>query len=458
MSKACRSILVYFTGLLLFLLAFGAVRAQDIEVTVRPDSDRSLVHIQWRERPMRDERSPLTFLSSYAGIGLPNERIVNVRRDRDWWSYDVDLTPPKARTAGAHISWLTTEGGILMLGDLLPQPTSGRSVHIMLNRGDDLEYEVMAFANAANAVLILGKNWKQEQIVTGTAMLGTQLLGQWQFGDADFGSLAAEIFGHQAGTFGSLPAGKHYQIALAKLPAVANGVWEGDTRGTNVTIVSSDMPFKSQSLQRLHEQLRHEMFHLWIPEGVNLTGNYDWFYEGFALYQSLKLGVAVNRLRFDDYLDSLSQAYAIDQRLWGKLSLTDSSKTRWSGDNNSIIYARGMLVAFLCDLAMLKASKGKRSTDDIVREVYQKHSGKAAPQDGTAAVMAIMKQRPELAPIVDHYVTGKEKLDWTPFLNAAGLDSSGRVLTVTAKPNGRQKKLLDKLGYNNWRKLSTTRK
>ena len=42
-----------------------------------------------------------------------------------------------------------------------------------------------------------------------------------------------------------------------------------------------------------------------IPNDVNLSGNYDWFYEGFALYQSLKLAVGLNRIRFEDFLDTL---------------------------------------------------------------------------------------------------------------------------------------------------------
>ncbi len=285
--------------------------------------------------------------------------------------------------------------------------------------------------------------------------------GEWTFSNTDAVLATKEVYNEYWKLFGSFPQDK-IQIGLVRSSdSPSSGQWEADTRGTNITIVSSDMPFKSQSLQRLHEQLRHEMFHLWIPEGVNLRGNYDWFYEGFALYQSLKLGVAVNRLRFEDYLDSLNQAYAIDRRLGGRMSLIDASKNRWSGDNNSVVYARGMLVAFLSDLAMLEASNGKRSTDDIVREVYQKHSGTAAKQDGNASVIAIMKQRPELVPIVDRYVTGSEKLDWTPFLAAAGLEATGpnkTALTTVAKPNSRQKKLLDKLGYNNWRKLSSTRK
>ena len=64
-----------------------------------------------------------------------------------------------------------------------------------------------------------------------------------------------------------------------------------------------------------------------------------------------------------------------------------------------------------------------------------------------------------LVPIVDKYVSGANPLDWTALISAAGLQaetgSGATALTVVPKPNGGQKRLLDKLGYNNWRKLSS---
>jgi len=50
-----------------------------------------------------------------------------------------------------------------------------------------------------------------------------------------------------------------------------------------------------------------------------------------------------------------------------RMSLIEASKNRWGGANTQV-YARGMLVAFLCDLALLETSKGKISTDDLVRD------------------------------------------------------------------------------------------
>ncbi|MGQ0543343.1 MAG: hypothetical protein ACT4O9_16095, partial [Blastocatellia bacterium] len=230
------------------------------------------------------------------------------------------------------------------------------------------------------------------------------------------------------------------------------GNWEAETRGSNVTIISSDMPFKSQSLQRLHEQLRHELFHLWIPNGVNLSGNYDWFYEGFALYTSLKIGVLTGRIRFEDFLDTLLRAHTIDNFQTSRTSLIDLSGSRLSGANTTV-YARGMLVAFLCDIEILKRSRGKLDVWTTVSTIYEKHRLPAQSTDGNEAVIALIG----LPDITNRYVKGAEKIDWRTNLKDAGIESdenAGRTeLKVTAKPNGRQKDLLEKLGYNAWRKL-----
>jgi len=257
--------------------------------------------------------------------------------------------------------------------------------------------------------------------------------------------------------------GERRQVILSNFPAASSpGRWQAETRGNNVTIISSDMPFKSQSVQRLHEQLRHELFHLWIPNGVNLTGNYDWYYEGFALYESLKMAVGLNRIRFEDFLDTLSRAHTIDSaQTAGRTSLIQLSSNRFSGANTQV-YARGMLVAFLCDLALLEQSRGKRSIEDVLRELFAKHRKPATPVDGNSAVLALLKSNPNVVSIVEKYVEGPDKLEWASELNAAGVeDIDGGPLTnlrVKEKLSGRQKALLDKLGYNNWRKLSPTSK
>jgi predicted metalloprotease with PDZ domain len=115
-----------------------------------------------------------------------------------------------------------------------------------------------------------------------------------------------------------------------------------------------------------------------------------------------------------------------------------------------------MLVAFLIDIALLDKSKGKNSLADVLRGLYQKHYLAAPRTDGNTAILNILESRGELKSIVERYIKGTQDIAWQTDLESAGIESAtenfSTKLNVKAKPSGRQKDLLDKLGYNNWRK------
>lgn len=500
MSKILRTISLIFAASVLILQFFTFAGAQDIEVLIKiaaPSPTAVEVEGKFLASTPRKNSRNLSFLNEYGSATGLAERISNVElsdrnghlvrykrfiageyvADADFaiWKYSVDLTPPKQQSAAAHVSWIKGDVGLLMLDDLLPQG-NGEKISAAVEFSVPNGWSTSAgepstsftpslpsggtrylFEDIEKAAIAVARYLREKQLPFNNLFIRLAISDKWQFNDDEASDLATEIYINYAKIFGSSP-NKFIRIAIMKFPVdVALGNWEADTRENTITIVSSDMPFKSQSLQRLHEQLRHEMFHLWFPNGVNLGGNYDWFYEGFALYQSLKLGVAANRIRFDDYLDTLSQAYNIDSIQSQRVSLTDASKNRWRGANTQV-YARGMLVAFLCDLALLEKSKGKLSTDDLVRDIYQRYHLAATRTDGNTAVIDTMRLHPELRPIVERYINGVDKIDWSDALATAGIDAvkenSLTTLKVAPRPKGRQKDLLDKLGYNNWRKLT----
>ena len=72
--------------------------------------------------------------------------------------------------------------------------------------------------------------------------------------------------------------------------------------------------------------------------------------------------------------------------------------------------------------------------------------------------MDVLEAHGELSPVIAKYINGTENIAWQTDLEAAGIESAtenfATKLKVKAKLNGRQKDLLDKLGYNNWRKNS----
>ena len=382
------------------------------------------------------------------------------------WNYEVMAAAPANSRSSAHVSWLTDTTGILMLDDIMPQSlSSGAKVKIEIPDGWSIATSektvgpnTFETSNVEKAVFVVGKELRQIRINAGNSELNVVRSGEWFFGDGELEAIARSIFEEYQKVFGSGPA-KNLQIAVLPFPQkdIQKGTWEAETRGNNVTVVSADMPFKSQSPQRLHEQLRHEIFHFWLPNGINLTGNYDWFYEGFALYQSLKTGVALNKIRFEDFLDTLSRAHNIDSAQSTRLSLIAASQNRWNGGDTHV-YARGMATAFLIDLALLQNSKGRNSVSDIFQKLYTSHRPGSPASDANTAIFKILQTEPALAEIIELYIKGPQKIEWQIRLAGAGIENepgnSRTNLRVMTKLNGRQKALLGKLGYNNWRKLT----
>ncbi|MEP7038561.1 MAG: hypothetical protein ABI891_09460 [Acidobacteriota bacterium] len=383
-----------------------------------------------------------------------------------FWNYQINVDSPSNEKASAHVSWLKNEEGILMLGDLLPQfnsdiqPIAAKIKFELpkdwkiLSSENLISENTYSTANIEKAVFLIGKNWRE--VKTANNALDLAISGEWKFSDAEASKMAADVFEEYRKLFGEIP-NKKIQIALGHFPKeIKFGRWEADTRGASSIIFSSDMPFKTLSLQQFHEQLRHELFHLWIPNNLALTGNYDWFYEGFTVYKALKTGVQTNQIRFEDFLDTLSQAYKIDDFQTPASSLLESSKNRWNGANSSV-YSRGMLVAFLCDVALLRQSNGKRSIDDIFRQIYTKYRLPNESQDGNTAILNVFENYAELQTVVEKYIKGTEKINWRMDLESVGIELSGNdfntKLNIKAKLNKRQKDLLNKLGYNNWRKI-----
>ena len=162
----------------------------------------------------------------------------------------------------------------------------------------------------------------------------------------------------------------------------------------------------------------------------------------------------MNQIRFEDFLDTLAQAFQTDNFQTQKISLIEASKNRWN-DANPNIYARGMLVAFLCDVVLLRESKSEVA--DIFRQLYKLHRLPNKAQDGNMAVLNILGSYLKLQLIIEKYIKGVEKLDWQTDLESLGIEVSETdfavKLKVKAKLDRRQKDLLDRLGYNNWRKI-----
>lgn len=378
--------------------------------------------------------------------------------------YVVNLAPIRTNGGMAHVSWASGGTAVMRPYDLLPRVPADRLVRLRIEvpdgwnisttetRAADGSYLVK---NVSRAVFAAGNDLRASvRQVAGTA-ISVERTGTWLFDEADPITFAAEIASGYSALFGGMP-GDAIKVLLIRKEGPP-GQWEADTTGRTVTIVSTDMAFKAGSVQRLHEQLRHELFHLWLPYSIELAGDHAWFYEGTALYVSLRSGVLTGRLRFDDLLDTLTRAYSIGKAGsgGGSMSLIELSKNRWAGSDTQV-YARGMIAAFMIDLAMLKASKGRSGIESVLKRLFVDRASLSG-KDALSVISGALKAGPTAA-VWQAFIAGGEPVEIDPFLSSTGLEmrteGSKRTLAVKPRLTASEKVILDKLGYNAWRKLT----
>ncbi|MBC7796700.1 MAG: hypothetical protein H7Z37_07505 [Pyrinomonadaceae bacterium] len=484
---------LFFTGLIIICLAESNVLARAIEMRIEISS-KTAAQIAVTGKLVKSsdetsyERKNWTFLDSYADAKNLSERITDLEffdeKGRKVsskklgngeyqtvgfaasWRFKVDLSVPQNVLTTAHVSWLTQNHGLLMMLDLMPQLTAnaGDTVSAKVELVMPKDWRVASSENrtvanefiltdAERGVFLVGNDLQERIGKLADSEFKVAMLGKWSFSVDDAVGMANTILEEHRRTFGEM-ATNRVQLLLLPFPQnVATERWRAETRGNTVTLLSNSSPFKSRALSQLHEQLRHEIYHLWIPNALALNGDYDWFYEGFTIYQALRTGIKLKYIRFDDYLDTMSRSFDLVryETQNASLSLIDASKTRWQG-NAGLVYAKGMTVAFLCDLAMLRESNGKRSLSDVFRELYKRHKKPNNIQDGNRAILAILNERNELRPLVTKFIENANVIEWSDEIKISGFqDVSPRTyktkLAIIEKPNGKQRNLLAKLGY-----------
>jgi predicted metalloprotease with PDZ domain len=479
---------------LLFVFA-KSVNSQDIIASLRVSGNTIVVEGKIVSEASGIRSKSWSFLEKYAdsdslggrvselklydqrGLSIDTKRIVpgefEATEQATSFSYKITAEIPGKQSSTAHVSWLDKNHGLLMFSDIFPQwqkldksSLTGKFSFILPIGWRTVTNEIKEFENTFNvkdvskAIFLLGNDIREKRAWVGKNELNLAILGEWKFDDNKVIQFASEILQEHRRIFGefSEPKSQIFLLPFPKPEAAEN--WRAETRGSTATIISGILPFPLSAEQRLHEQLRHELFHLWIPNKLALRGNYDWFYEGFTIYQALRTGIQLNQIRFEDYLQTLSLAYRSANNLDnGKLSLIEASNNRWLGSNRAI-YTKGFIVAFLCDLAIIKESKGKRSLTDVFRQLWKKHKIPNMTEDGNSAILKIFEDFPEVRELLQNYVLAKTKLEFQNELEFFGLEyqKSEHKLAVLENLSGKQKDYLDKLGYNQWRKLLEKRK
>ena len=386
--------------------------------------------------------------------------------------YEVRLSPPSIAADSARVSWLNTERGLLMLADLLPvSPSSTTASHEVIsldlpagwssystNRAAGEQIEIR---NPDRTVLALGKHLRIATEKISGMSLTFVADGDWAFQDNESIEIASKVLRVHFNTFGSMPF-REAAVMLFPFPQATDGSqWSAETRGATVSLLMGRLPSKVAALAQLSTPLTHELFHLWVPNGLALDGDYDWFYEGFTIYQAARAAVRLDLLTFNEFLNAIARAsdgYRSANEP-DRLSLIEASQRRWTTGETSV-YSKSFVIAFLYDLRLRNSSHGKRSLDNMYRDLFKRYSSalaigaeRKAESNGNDAAVNALTASLGSEDFVRVFVRNPVSINLSAELSPFGLtiESVGRrtQITVNEKLSKPQRDLLRQLGYNN---------
>jgi predicted metalloprotease with PDZ domain len=269
--------------------------------------------------------------------------------------------------------------------------------------------------------------------------------------DCDMNRLARDLkrlTEHQIDLFGGTPPMQRYVFLVTALGEGYGGL---EHRASTALVCSRyDLP-----RARVHEQderyltflglASHEYFHTWNVKRIkpaafspyDLTReNYTrllWAFEGITSYYDDLALVRCGLMSREHYLRALARTLTAVQRGSGRLKQTvaESSFDAWikyyrQDENapNAVVsyYAKGALIALALDLTVRKATRGRRSLDDIMRALWQEHgvTGRGVEEAALEALAERVSGVP-LRHFFDRMLRSTRDFDWAALLAEFGV-------------------------------------
>jgi len=459
----------------------GQVHAQNIRAEIAILSNApARVRIQLA---LPHPTSVFSFRNSYAGVLGLGERIEHLDAELDGTTvsakklapgeyetdrkvtriiYEVNLNGPLPPAQMSHVSWLNNNGGLLMLSDLLPRAAreSGGDASILVavpshwSVDSNVSRTENAYqtVNPDKAVFLVGSSVRRKIGRAGATNFSVVTLGKWPFADDDVLKIGRKLIEEYTKVTGH-PLKSDPVLMLLPLPGeIGPERWTAETRGNAVVILIGSQAKRKQVLAKLGIVLTHEIFHLWVPNELTLAGDYDWFFEGFTLYQALRMALRLKLISFGTYLDTIARVY--DSYLTSpevdRLSLIEASERRWTS-SSALVYDKGMLAAFVYDLALRSATDCERSLNEVYRQLFR--PGGTGQGSANETIIGILTGPAAMNSFGREYVETAGRINLQPILSSYGLQlrpgALGQVtkLVLANNLNNVQRKALRCLGH-----------
>ena len=161
-------------------------------------------------------------------------------------------------------------------------------------------------------------------------------------------------------------------VPVAKVSFTGDVGHKGRTSGSLQGLASIGLiwePSEILETARIHD-LFHETLHLWFGGAMETE---RWWIEGVTDYLAARLYAAWQE-RPEELaalcFQSLRHYQAIEHA--GRLTMAEENRRRMGGDNTELlVYRKGMLAGLMLDAAIRRSSNGRRSLDDVSRQLLR---------------------------------------------------------------------------------------
>lgn len=203
----------------------------------------------------------------------------------------------------------------------------------------------------------------------------------------------------------------------------------------------------------------HEFFHTWNVRRLRPRPLVEYDYENEVYLRSLWIAEGVTSYYDDlqlaraglisqnEYLKALSKQIETLQTTPGRniQSLADSSHDTWiklyrPNENSSnaqvSYYNKGAVAAFLLDTEIRSATDGKKSLDNVMRILYERHAGDVGykPADFRSIVSEVADT--DLTGWFDRYIDGVDEFDYSKALDWYGLQFESPTKSTSENDHG----------------------
>lgn len=383
-------------------------------------------------------------IGSVEAIDSSSERIAVVKRAPGEFrsarrvkkfSYEVDLSLPSRLEDMSHVSWLNHRRGLLLPADLLPRLVSDKSIFSDVKFSFDAPdgwtidssldrvegKPEFVTGDPDKAVFLVGADLRETVKRFGATRFKLTTAGEWPFSKNDLLKIAQKIHEDYTRITG-FELNQNPTLMLIPFPEpVGRERWTAEARGNTVVLFLGSAGKQKPLLNRIGILLSHELFHLWVPNALRLEGDYDWFFEGFTLYQALLTDVKLGLISFDDYLATMGRVYRsyLGNPNRSRLSLIEASGSRWTGAG-SLVYDKGMLLAFIYDLSLRSKSNCNASLSDVYRELFRVRSTGQANANET--IIGILNRLEGSEVFSKEYLEGHDELRLETLISGYGFE------------------------------------